>query len=218
MRAEQNRSRAASCRPRALVVSAVAGGVLALASAPAAYAAGDFKPQPHAEATATATKPGHGHGHDHTTGPAGSGRGSNPKSAKSTTFTPNTATASPSPAPSTAVDQAPPSWTGSVTVPATVAPPAPAATTSAPAAEHAGATWTRNDDRSRADRGVVRAFAADLKSAGRSAGFPALLIGVMVAFLLVQHRLDKRDVKLSHADWVSDQGLEFSAPSTIPTR
>jgi hypothetical protein len=75
-------------------------------------------------------------------------------------------------------------------------------------------TWQR-EDTDHLDRGVVRAFTTDLKKAGQSAGFPAVLIAVMVIFLLVQHRLDKRDAKLSHADWASDHGLEFSAPATI---
>lgn len=187
--------------------------MLALASAPAAHAAGDFKPQPHSGPSATSTKPGHGHRHGHAAGPTTPARGSNPKSAA---FTPNTATSSPAPAPTAAGGGTRTEPAPSVVRTQPTAAPAASVTPAAPARTDAGATWTREDDRSRADRGVVRAFAADLKQAGRSAGFPMLLIGVMVAFLLVQHRLDKRDVKLSHADWVSDQGLEFSAPSTIP--
>lgn len=91
--------------------------------------------------------------------------------------------------------------------------PKPKPSASQAAVTGAHSTW-QSDDSGRVDRGVVRAFTTDLKKAGQSAGFPALLVGVMVAFLLVQHRLDRRDVKLSQADWVSDQGLEFSAPTT----
>lgn len=210
MRAEHYRSRAALRRPRALFASAVVGGVLALTSAPAAHAADTFKPKPHPDATSTTVKPRHGHGHGHGAGTPTPGH-KPPAKKGSTTFAPHTAT-SPSAASHT-VDPAP-TRPDPAAAPS-AATPAPVATTSAPAVKGAGSTWTRNDDRPRADRGVVRAFATDLKSAGRSAGFPALLVGVMIVFLLVQHRLDKRDVKLSHADWVSDQGLEFSAPSTI---
>jgi hypothetical protein len=92
---------------------------------------------------------------------------------------------------------------------------APAAVVAAPA--RAVPSW-RRDDADRANRGVARAFVTGLRDAGRTAGFPALLIAVMVVFLLVQHRLDGRDEKLSRAEWMTDQGLEFSAPSTTTRR
>lgn len=213
MRANRWQSRAVARRPVASAAAiAVTGAVLALVSAPAASAATSAKPDPHS-VTASPT-PKNGHGHKTTAHPGATKHNSTVSG--TTQLQPRTATVSGTAAPTT-VAPAAPVWVQ----PAVPAPaPAPAAAsasaasakpTTAPAHD---ASWQR-DDPAHADRSVVHAFAADLKSAGQSAGFPALLIAVMIVFLLVQHRLDKRDVKLSHADWVSDHGLEFSAPATI---
>jgi hypothetical protein len=80
-----------------------------------------------------------------------------------------------------------------------------------PAVTRSGTTWVPPQGNR---EGELRgALAAGFRAAGGPAGFPALLLAVVVAFLLVQHRLDRRDVKLSTADWASDDGLEFRPPS-----
>jgi hypothetical protein len=187
----------------------VLGGALLCSAPPAAAAApGHGNNRPHA---ATAAAPaGHGHRHGHAAAqsrhatnsarraPAGSATG--PRAPAAATRPPYSGR--------NGYDEAPPA-TGS-RPPVRVA--LPAAASAAPA--NAVSTWHR-DDPNQHDRGVVRAFATGLRNAGRSAGFPALLIAVMCLFLLAQHRLDRRDVKLSGADWTADQGLEFSAPSRI---
>ena len=196
MRAVPGQSRAVARRPLAVAVLVAA---LTLLSAPAASAAVHFKGQP----------------------PAGRGHKAPAPNSKAT----NSPVHQPSPQPT--------KRTAAKTKPHPPAHPAaghyyyapkPAASakskpkpkadpSAAPSSSAVGSSWKRHDA-GQLDRGVVRAFTSDLKQAGQSAGFPALLVGVMIAFLLVQHRLDKRDVKLSHADWVSDQGLEFNAPTT----
>jgi len=203
-------------RRAAVVFAAVVGGFLALSSAPA-VASTDFKAQPHATPAPTPAPKGH-HGHGQTTATNSTAGHSpqhqaTPTSSSTSTFRANATTQS------TGASSATAQRGGASSEPAL---PKPAATPTAQPKASAGAgstnaevsTWQRAES-DHVDRGVVRAFATDLKKAGQSAGFPALLVAVMVGFLLVQHRLDKRDVKLSHADWVSDQGLEFSAPSTI---
>ena len=197
---------------------AVTGAVLALASAPAASATTDSKPQPRSTASTSTTTTSKTSGRGHKTTAhhgAGTPRGGKPGST-STPLSPRTATAPGTTAPAVA-PAANPSWTEPA-APGAAAPaaahPATNGATPTPAATH-DSTWQRDSDTGHADRGVVRAFASDLKKAGQSAGFPAFLVAVMVVFLLVQHRLDRRDAKLSHADWVSDQGLEFSAPATM---
>jgi hypothetical protein len=192
--------------------------VVALTAAPNAAAAGRSatRPQPHATATSSTVTDGRGHnGHGKgTTAPPG-----NPESKQSPTTVapqPRTATASPS-----APTDSPPRSTVSGGPSAAPAPTSPAAapvpspsSASGQSGDERDSTWRRLNSEP-VDRSITKALTTGLKNAGSSAGFPALLIGVMVAFLLVQHRLDKRDVKLSQADWASDHGLEFSAPSTI---
>jgi hypothetical protein len=213
VRAVPGQSCAVVRRRFAVVCTALIGGVLALSSVPAAASTG-FKPQPHTTAsprpTATAQ---HGNG-------SGKHRGSAKHSA-TTSATPHTATSgSQTSTPRTATQAAGTSRTsGGATAyrsgPAAAAAAKPKPSSAAqPEPASDASTWQRAAS-DHVDRGVVKAFASDLKSAGQSAGFPVLLVAVMVAFLLVQHRLDKRDAKLSQADWASDHGLEFSAPATI---
>jgi len=206
-------------RPLAVVFAAAAvGGFVALSASPA-LASTDFKVQPHATATATPAPKGH-HGHGQATA-TNSTAGHSPKhQATPTSSSSGTTTFRSNATPQSTVGSATSQRGGASSEPALPKPtttPAPQPKASAGAGSinaDEASTWQRVDS-DHVDRGVVRAFATDLKKAGQSAGFPALLVAVMVGFLLVQHRLDKRDVKLSHADWVSDQGLEFSAPSTI---
>lgn len=189
----------------------VAVAVATLSVAPAAEAAA-AKPHPQSHSTKAPHKKAHSSStFQSRTATSGSGtparHGKSPKKATSP------ATAGPS---TSRADTESPGAGSAGGYRAEFAPPAPKPTapaTSAPS-HHNGGNWNRVDT-GNADRGVVRAFTAGLANAGKSAGFPALLIAVVAVFLLVQHRLDKRDVKLSNADWVSDQGLEFSAPSTI---
>lgn len=217
MRADRRQLRASARRPFAVaLLSVVTGVALSLGAAPA-QAALTLKTHPHPDAAAVTPK-SHGHGHPHHAAPAP--HGGKHKSLSGSVITPHTATKAAPVAPVAPATR--PSYVQSIQ-PADPAPPAATSassktkpTSSAEAASGGGAAdsaWQRKDE-DNADRGVVRAFAADLQTAGQSAGFPALLVAVMVVFLLVQHRLDRRDVKLSHADWVSDQGLEFSAPAT----
>jgi hypothetical protein len=195
------------------LVAALAGAVVGLAAAPADAAA--LKPHPHA--TTAASAPAHHHGGAHGKPGAAHHRAATPKHGPTPgapRLKPRTAPAAAWTAP--AVRPAEPSWVAPSAPPERPTAPAPmpaAAPKPHPAATRIS-TWQR-EDTGPVDRGVVRAFATDLKQAGQAAGFPALLVAVMVVFLLVQHRVDKRDVKLSHADWASDQGLEFSAPATI---
>jgi len=206
VRAERNRSRAVA---RAAAAVATTGAALTFAAGPA-DASVDGKPQPHTDTATTTTHRGHGHARPAHPTAHGSKHAT---TTSDSTLQPHTATqATTGPAVTSLSGTSTPSlatlspW--SAPEPATAPDSKPAAT-----ARHT-TNWQRQDT-DHADKGVVRAFAADLKNAGKSAGFPAFLVGVMAVFLLVQHRLDKRDVKLSQADWVSDQGLEFSAPATI---
>jgi hypothetical protein len=218
--ADSGRSRAVARRTlsAAVLVTAFSCGSFVLASAPTAEAAmrPHLRVQPHTTASPTATK---GHGHGTQGGATKPGHHGSKTPTSTTTISPRVATsATAAPAVSHATSASSgTSWTGTG-----VASHPPAATTKpspsdAAAPTAADSTW-RRDDPDHADRGVVRAFASGLKSAGQSAGFPALLLAVMAAFLLVQHRLDRRDEKLSRADWATDQGLEFSAPATIQPR
>jgi hypothetical protein len=223
--ADSGQSRAAARRRSSVAVLtaavACAGGFVLSAAAPAAAApAVHWRTQPHATATATMTPTGgkgHGHGGHGATGKAG-GHGS--KSATSSPMHPHAVTKAPAPSPSAGHTES--ARSGAWVRPAGSAPVSRPASTTSPAAVAAAAVpaipaW-RRDDSDHANRGVVRAFTTGLRSAGQTAGFPALLIAVMVVFLLIQHRLDRRDEKLSRAEWTTDQGLEFSAPTTIRTR
>lgn len=209
MRADRCQSRA---RPLAASLAiALTGAVVGFAAAPADAAV--QKPQP--RATSATTQPAHHHG-GHGSPKAAHRRAATAKHAPTNgapRLQPRTAPARAGTAPT--VRPAEPAW-AEPAVPWRAAAPKPAAPAPRkpePAATR-NSTWQR-EDTGHAERGVVRAFAADLKQAGQVAGFPALLVAVMIVFLLVQHRVDRRDVKLSHADWASDQGLEFSAPARI---
>jgi hypothetical protein len=215
VRAESGRPRGYARRTAFRAVYAVVLGAasVAFAATPAAAASGGGgNDRPHA--VSTSAPHGHGQGHgsthkaSHSTKPGqGSTSIAKPRARTSPAASPTAAPSAghqgydgydaPSPAPASA--------------PAARATPKP---TTAPAPDRGVSTWQR-EDQTQSNRGVVRAFATDLKKASQSAGFPALLIAVMAVFLLVQHRLDRRDVKLSLADWATDQGLEFSAPTTI---
>lgn len=191
------------------MVLATTGAALAFAAAPA-DASEDFKPQPHTDTATTTTDRGHGHAHSSKPAAHGSKRATAARGG--TAMQPHTATQATT---GPAIASRSGSWAPPAAAPESAAAPEPAsAPTSKPAAATGHTTNWQREDSEHADKGVVRAFASDLRHAGKSAGFPLFLVGVMAAFLLVQHRLDKRDVKLSQADWASDQGLEFSAPGT----
>ncbi len=49
-------------------------------------------------------------------------------------------------------------------------------------------------------------------SAGGGTGFPLLLLGLVLAFLLVQNRIDRRDPKLALASIAADDTVEFQPP------
>jgi len=214
VRAEGHRSRAVARRPfaAAAVVLATTGAALAFAAAPAG-ASDDFKPQPHADTATTTTDRGHGHAHSSKPAAHGSKHTTTTTSGGGTVVQPRTVTQTTT---GPAIASRSGSWAPPAAAPEPAVAPTPAsAPTSKPAAASGHSTNWQREDSEHSDKGVVRAFASDLRHAGKSAGFPIFLVGVMAAFLLVQHRLDKRDVKLSQADWASDQGLEFSAPATI---
>jgi hypothetical protein len=61
---------------------------------------------------------------------------------------------------------------------------------------------------SHAVQGVVNA----VSSAGGGTGFPLILLFVVVAFLLVQNRIDSRDPKLALASVAADDTVEFLPP------
>ncbi len=61
---------------------------------------------------------------------------------------------------------------------------------------------------SSAVQGVVHAVGA----AGGGTGFPLLLIGLVMIFLLVQNRIDRRDPKLALASIAADDTVEFQPP------
>ena len=61
---------------------------------------------------------------------------------------------------------------------------------------------------SHAVQGVVNAVSA----AGGGTGFPLILLLVVLAFLLVQNRIDSRDPKLALASVAADDTVEFLPP------
>ena len=60
----------------------------------------------------------------------------------------------------------------------------------------------------KAVQGVVHAVGA----AGGGTGFPLLLIGLVLVFLVVQNRIDRRDPKLALASIAADDTVEFQPP------
>jgi hypothetical protein len=61
---------------------------------------------------------------------------------------------------------------------------------------------------SSAVQGVVQAVG----SAGGGTGFPLLLVGLVVAFVIAQNRIDRRDPKLALASIAADDMVEFQLP------
>jgi hypothetical protein len=61
---------------------------------------------------------------------------------------------------------------------------------------------------SKAVQGVVNA----VSQAGGGTGFPLLLLFVVLAFLLMQNRIDRRDPKLALASVAADDTVEFQPP------
>jgi hypothetical protein len=57
-------------------------------------------------------------------------------------------------------------------------------------------------------QGVVQAVG----SAGGGTGFPLLLLGFVLAFLIAQNRIDRRDPKLALASIAADDLVEFRLP------
>jgi hypothetical protein len=51
-----------------------------------------------------------------------------------------------------------------------------------------------------------------ITSAGGGTGFPLLLLALVIAFLIAQNRIDRRDPKLAFASAVADDKVEFSPP------
>jgi hypothetical protein len=60
-------------------------------------------------------------------------------------------------------------------------------------------------------RGVQRA-AGIVGAAGGGTGFPLLLLGLVLMFLVVQNRIDRRDPKLALASIAADDTVEFQPP------
>src|SRR5436305_8617322 len=210
VRAVPGRARVVSRRPFVLVFPAVVGAVLALGSAPAAASAGSGE-RPHPQATATTSTPTHGHGHGHAHGTPGKAPAKRGTPSASPSIKPRIATTTSSGTATGHRDT--PVWSEPTRPKPKPAAAAPSPATKPSAKNDVQSTW-RRQDADHADRGVVRAFASDLKTAGKSAGFPALLVVAMVVFLLVQHRLAQRDATLSPPDRASDHALESSAPTT----
>jgi hypothetical protein len=63
-------------------------------------------------------------------------------------------------------------------------------------------------------QGVVHAVGVD----GGGTGFPLLLVGLVLAFLLAQNRIDRRDPKLALASVAADDMVEFHAPPSRRNR
>jgi hypothetical protein len=61
---------------------------------------------------------------------------------------------------------------------------------------------------SKAVQGVVDA----VSHAGGGTGFPLMLLFVVLAFLLMQNRIDRRDPKLALASVAADDTFEFLPP------
>ncbi len=66
---------------------------------------------------------------------------------------------------------------------------------------------------SKAVQGVVDA----VSQAGGGTGFPLLLLFVVLAFLVMQNRIDRRDPKLALASVAADDTVEFLPPPSRPT-
>jgi hypothetical protein len=67
---------------------------------------------------------------------------------------------------------------------------------------------------SKAVQGVVNA----VSHAGGGTGFPLLLLFVVLAFLMMQNRIDRRDPKLALASVAADDTVEFLPPPSRPAR
>jgi hypothetical protein len=65
-----------------------------------------------------------------------------------------------------------------------------------------------SDDVTSAVQGVVHAVG----SAGAGTGFPLLLVGLVLAFLIAQNRIDRRDPKLALASIAADDMVNFQPP------
>ena len=57
-------------------------------------------------------------------------------------------------------------------------------------------------------QGVVEKVGA----AGGGTGFPLILLALLVGFLVVQNRIDRRDPKLALASIAADDTVEFEPP------
>jgi hypothetical protein len=60
--------------------------------------------------------------------------------------------------------------------------------------------------------GAVQGVVGAVGSAGGGTGFPLLLIGLVMIFLLVQNRIDRRDPKLALASIAADDTVDFHPP------
>ncbi|HTW19170.1 MAG TPA: Ig-like domain-containing protein, partial [Mycobacteriales bacterium] len=60
--------------------------------------------------------------------------------------------------------------------------------------------------------GAVHGALRSISSAGGGTGFPLLLIAVVLVFLVVQNRIDRRDPKLALASVAADDTVEFQPP------
>jgi hypothetical protein len=59
---------------------------------------------------------------------------------------------------------------------------------------------------------AVQSVVGAVGSAGGGTGFPLLLVGLVMVFLLVQNRIDRRDPKLALASIAADDTVEFHPP------
>jgi large repetitive protein len=66
--------------------------------------------------------------------------------------------------------------------------------------------------------GAVQGVVGAVGSAGGGTGFPLLLIGLVMIFLLVQNRIDRRDPKLALASIAADDTVDFHPPPSRKDR
>jgi hypothetical protein len=60
--------------------------------------------------------------------------------------------------------------------------------------------------------GAVQGVVDAVAKAGGGTGFPLMLLLVVLAFLLMQNRIDRRDPKLALASVAADDTVEFLPP------
>lgn len=85
---------------------------------------------------------------------------------------------------------------------------------SRPDASGAGASGFGDGGLAKSLRGVV----STITSAGGGTGFPLLLLALVIAFLIAQNRIDRRDPKLAFASAAADDMVDFAPPPSREDR